>query len=227
MKKIILFGSGKIAEVLLYYFDEIYPGIVIASTVDNKYLPSSQYFKHLPCVPFDNIEAIFPPSQFDMFIALGYQDMNKLRESKCTQARLKGYKLVSLIHPNSCLPTNCKFGDNSFVMDRVNIHPFVSIGSNTFIWSGSMVGHHTKIGNNCWITSSANISGNVLIDDNCFIAVNSTITNSIKVGKSNFIGSNTLINSNTENDAVYVQKQTGKYRLNSSQFVKLINFSSI
>lgn len=226
MKPIVLFGTGKIAEVILYFFTHHSDRQVVACSVDRDYFPGSTW-QGIPAIPFDEITRSHPPETHDMFVALGYQDMNALRTEKCAEARQLGYALVSYIHPDSGLPIDCVHGDNCFIMNQVLIHPKVRLGNNVFVWSGAMVGHHSTIGNNCWLTSCANISGVVEVGDNCFFAVNSTVGNSVHIGENCFIGANALVIKNTEDGQVFLAESSKPQRLNSQQFLRMSRFSDI
>lgn len=226
MKPIVIFGAGKIAEVLLYYFQNHSDREVIACTTNQSYLPGNSW-NNLPTVPFENLVETYSPSEFDLFVALGYQDLNNLRQDKCEEARKMGYSLASYIHPDSGLPSDCVHGDNCFVMNNVMIHPRVCMGNNVFVWSGAMIGHHSIIGDNCWLTSCCNISGSVTLGRNCFMAVNSTITNSVEVGKNCYIGANVLVASSAVDDAVYIANASKQFRLNSQQFLRMSNSANL
>jgi sugar O-acyltransferase (sialic acid O-acetyltransferase NeuD family) len=226
MKPVILFGTGKIAEVLLYFFRHHSEYEVAACVVDRTFLPGEQW-RGLPTVAFEEVEQTYPPDRYSMFVALGYQDLNALRARKCAEAKAKGYALISYIHPQSGLPQDCEYGWNCFIMNHVMIHPRVRLGNNVFVWSGAMIGHHSTVGNNCWLTSCTNISGVVTVGDNCFFAVNSTVGHSVRVGKDCFIGANALVTKCTENDQVFVMDSTKPFRLKSRQFLRMSRFADL
>jgi len=95
-EKIIIFGNSDIAQLANYYFETDSNYEVVAFTVDGGYI-SSDTFEGKPLIPFGVIDKTYPPSQFKMFIALSYTNMNKLRETKYHEAKAKGYTLVSYI----------------------------------------------------------------------------------------------------------------------------------
>ena len=224
MKPIVLFGTGKIAEVILYFFTHHSDRQVVACTVDRDYSPGPEW-QGMPVVPFDEIARSHPPETYEMFVALGYQDMNALRAEKCAEARHLGYTLASYIHPDSGIPTDCVYGDNCFIMNQVHIHPKVKLGNNVFVWSGALIGHHSTIGNNCWLTSCSNISGVVEVGANCFFAVNSTVGNSVRIGENCFIGANALVTKCADDGQVLIEERTKPHRLNSQQFLRMTRFS--
>ena len=226
MKPLILFGTGKIAEVLLYFFQHHSDRKVVACTVDAPYVPGAEW-QGLPVVPFDAIAAQYPPEQYDMFVAVGYQDMNALREKKCAEARALGYTLASYIDPGAGAPRDLAHGDNCFVMNQALIHPRVQLGNNVFVWSGAMVGHHSVIGDNCWLTSCTNISGVVTVGANCFFAVNSTVGHGVTLGEECFVGANALVTKSADSGAVFVEANTPQLRLNSRQFLRMSQFSNL
>ena len=225
--KIILFGNGKIADVLFYYLKNHSEYEVAAITIDSDFINNSKSWNGLPLIPFDQIQSEFPCKDYKMFIALGYQDLNRLRESKFIDAKKKGYELISYIHPDAGLPLDCKLGENCFVMQNSLIHPKVTLGNNVFVWSGAMIGHHSNIGDHCWLTSCCNVSGVVTMGNNCFLAVNSTIAHAVEVGNNCFIGANALVTKCTNDSEVYLENATQAFRLNSDQLLRLSKFDSL
>ncbi len=226
MKPLVLFGSGKIAEVLHYFFKNHSDRELVACTTDRTFLPDTTW-NGLPTVSFDEVVDIYPPDTHDMFVALGYQDLNGFRANKCAEARALGYTLASFVHPESGLPEDCTFGDNCFIMNQALVHPCVKLGNNVFVWSGAMIGHHSTVGDNCWLTSCCNVSGVVTLGKNCFLAVNSTVAHSVRVGADCFIGANALVTKCTEDGEVYLSEANKPFRLNSRQFLRMSRFADL
>lgn len=226
MKNLIIFGNGKIADVVYYYAKNECNFNVIAFTADRDFI-SDNKLHDLPVIPFDEIKSHYKPEDYSMFIAIGYQDLNRLREAKYLLAKKMGYEIVSVVSPESKLPETVKYGENCFIMPPSLIHPEVEIGNNTFVWSGAMIGHHTTIGNNCWLTSCTNISGVVNVGNNCFFAVNSTVGHGVNIGNDCFLGANTLVTKNLADKKVVIEESSKVFRLESDQFLRFSKFSSI
>ncbi len=225
-KDLVIFGIGKIAEVVFYYAKEECDFNIAAFCVDGQYKVNER-FQGLPVVSFEEVATVYPPDKYDMFVAVGYHDLNKFRAKKCDEAIQKGYKLVSVISPQANVPSNVSTGWNCFIMPPALVHPCVQIKNNVFIFSGAMVAHHSLIEDHCWLTSCCNISGNVHIGANTFVAVNATVGHSVKIGKNCFLGANSLVTKDLEDDKVVIAESTKPIRLNSSQFLKMSNFSSL
>ena len=225
-KKLVIFGVGKIADVVYYYASKECGFDVVAFCADAEFLKFETY-NGFPVVSFQEVELKFPPTENDMFIAVGYHDLNRLREKKCAQAIEKGYSLVSIISPLCNIPSNVTFGWNCFIMPPAIIHPCTQFKNNVFVFSGAMVAHHSIIHDNCWLTSSCNISGNVHIGANTFIAVNATIGHSVKIGQNCFLGANSLVTKDLADEGVVIVESSKPIRLTSSQFLKMSNFSNL
>ena len=220
--KLVIFGIGKAADVIYFFFNNHSDYEVVAFTVDSKYNLSGEY-NGLPVVDFESVDKHFSISDHVMFVAMGYKQLNKFRALKLTAAKEKGYEIVSFIHPDSGVPKDLILGENCFIMHNVNIHPHVKIGDNVFIWSGTILSHHSSIGNHCWFTSGVNIAGNVKIGDYCFFAINSTVTNDVSIGNECFLGANSLINKNLGSQKVMIESATKEFLLNSLDFLKMKN----
>ena len=225
-KPLIIFGSGKIAEVVAYYAMQECGLTVTAFTVDNEF-KKSDTFLGKPLISFEDLRALYPPDEYDMFVAIGYHELNKLRAEKCLAAKAQGYQLISVVSPNTALASNILYGENCFIMPPCIIHPCVRLGNNVFVWSGAMIGHHSLIADNCWLTSSCNIGGNVVMGENCFVAMNATVGHSVRIGQHCFLGANTLVTKDLIDEGVVIAESSKPIKLNSTQFLYFSSFSSL
>lgn len=203
MKKLIIFGTGDIAELAMYYFNNDTNYSVEAFTIDSSYKKSDQ-FCELAVVDFKKIQKVYDPKEFSMFIALSYTEMNELRARKVNEAKNKGFSIASYISSNCTTFGTFSCGENCFILEDNTIQPFVEIGNNVTMWSGNHIGHHSKICDNAFISSHAVISGGVEVGRNSFLGVNSTINDHIKLGEYSLIASGALINKNTNDFSVCI-----------------------
>lgn len=220
MEKVVVFGGGKIADEAYFYFTNDSPYEIVAFTVDEEFIAEKQLFG-LPVVPFEKVQDEFSPNEFKMFVAVGYQNLNRLRAEKYLQAKEKGYELISYVSSRASNIGNVKIGDNCFVLENAVIQPCSKIGNNVFIWSGNHIGHHATIGDHCYISGQIVISGNTVIEPYCFIGVNATIGHEITIGRESIIGAGCMVSKNAEPKSVYIAQDTPKYRLDSAKFLQL------
>jgi sugar O-acyltransferase (sialic acid O-acetyltransferase NeuD family) len=215
MAKIIIFGSGQIAEVIYSYIKNDTDHEVAAFTVDRQYLTQESLFG-IPVVAFEEIEQKFPPSEYKMLTAISYKKMNKIREEKYLAAKNKGYSFINYIHSNVKFYAK-EIGENNIIFENNVIQPFVKIGNNCILWSGNHIGHHAVIEDHNFISSQVVIAGAAVIGKNCFLGVNATIRDSIKLGQSSLIGAGAIILHDTGDFSVHATRDTPAAKVKSNE----------
>jgi sugar O-acyltransferase (sialic acid O-acetyltransferase NeuD family) len=209
VRSLIIFGAGQIAEVAHHYLVREGGRRFAAFCVDAAFLKEDTLLG-APVVPFEDLERSHPPKDHDVFVAVSFRRVNKLREEKVSAVEAKGYALASHVSPKALVWPEFVLRPNTLVMELNVLQPFVSVGRNVIMWSGNHVGHHSRIGDNCFIASHAVISGNCEIGAGSFIGVNATLRDNIVVGARNVIGAGALILASTEDEAVYAVPGTPK-----------------
>lgn len=218
MKNLVIFGNGKIAQAVSYYFQRDSDYNIRAYTCDSAFANSNTAFDK-PLVHFDELLKLFPPDSHHAFVAVGYQGMNSLRTEKYLALKKFGYQFASYVSPHVKGCFSC--GENTIIMDDVAIQPHAEFGNNVFVWGGAMIGHHAKIGENCWLTGSCAIGGNVRLGKGCFVGLNTTVGHEVSVGDGCMLGAGTLICRNIDANTVLVARDTEPHRLNSAQFTRM------
>jgi len=202
VKPIVLFGVGPLASLLRDYLSQQKGARVAGFTADKKYLSSAEYCG-LPAVPFEKVEHRFPPGRFDLLVGVGYSKMNRVRAEKCRQAKAKGYRLASFIHPTTTRWKGFAPGENSVILENNVFQPHSEIGNNVCVWSGCLISHHTVLGDNVFLAPGAVLCGQVRVGDNCFIGANATIRNGVRVAPNCVIGAGAVILEDTRENGVY------------------------
>lgn len=224
LEKVIIFGEGNIQEMAFFYLQREEKYEVCAFTADKIFIKSDMYMNR-PMIPFENIEVVYPPIKYKMFIPMGYKRNNHLRAEKYEMAQKKGYGFITYISPKATY-YGTPVGDNCFILENSIIQPFSKIGSNTILWSGSHIGHHSCIGNHCFLAPCATVCGGTEIGDYSFIGANATVRNEIKIAEDNIIGAGAVITNSTLEQEVYVPNRSILLNKKSNQIsidrVKLI-----
>jgi sugar O-acyltransferase (sialic acid O-acetyltransferase NeuD family) len=217
---LVIFGTGDIAQLAHCYFSRDTSYEVAAFTVDAEYLVNN-YFCALPVVAFGDIEKLYSPEKYDLFIALSYSKLNALRKEKYLAARALGYSMASYVSTRASVLNEKAIGDNCFILEDNTIQPFATIGNNVTLWSGNHIGHHSTIMDHCFISSHVVVSGGVEIGEQCFIGVNATLRDHIRVGERCVIGAGALILADAEADGVYFGTATERSKVPSSRLRKI------
>ena len=215
-RKLIIFGTGDCAQLAHHYFstDSLYE--VVGFTVDAAYIETN-VFCSLPVIAFEDLSNYHPPSQCEIFVALGYSKLNLIRKEKYLAIKALGYRLASFVSSKATVLNSDAIGENCFILEDNTIQPFVFIGNNVTLWSGNHVGHHSIVGDHCFIASHVVISGRVQIGEQCFIGVNATIRNHIKVGEKCVIGAGVLLLEDADPGGVYAATSTDRSKVPSSR----------
>lgn len=211
-KKAIVFGTTGQAEVMGYLLAHDSEYEVAAYTSTAEYVKTDSIYGK-PLVRFEDIEKKYPPSEYEMHIAIGYNTQNTIRRKFYEAAKEKGYKLLTYIS-SRCTNYAKSIGDNCFIFEDNTIQPFVEIGDNCILWSGNHIGHHSKVMDNVFISSHVVISGHCLIGNNSFLGVNSTLRDGIKIAPFTTLGAGCLIVKDTEENATYIGTKATIYKSN-------------
>lgn len=191
MAKLVIFGTGKIAEVAYFYFTNDSEHRVVAFTNGKDFI-NQPTFLGLPIVAFEEIEKHYPPEDYSLFIAIGYLQRNTIRAQRYLEAKQKGYRLETYISSRATY-YGTPVGDNCFIFENNVIQPFVAIGNNVTLWSGNHIGHHSTIMDHCFVSSHVVISGSCTIKENCFLGVNSTLRDNITLGRFTVVGAGAIV----------------------------------
>lgn len=208
-KRLVIFGNTSQARLAAYYFEQDSEYEVLAFTVDRTFIAESA-FEAKPLVAFEELENYYPPTEYELFIAVGYQQMNRLRASKYESAKAKGYQLASYISPRCSYLSQFEPGDNCLILEDNTIQPYVKIGNNVTLWSGNHIGHDVEIADHCFITSHVVISGFVKVGAYSFLGVNATLRDGIEIAEGSLIGAGAIIMKNTEAQGVYLPPRAKK-----------------
>jgi len=216
MAKLVIFGAGDIARLAHHYFTHDSPHEVAAFVVDRAFRQGDA-FQGLPLIDAEDVTDRFPPSDYDMFVAMSYAKMNAVRAEKYATMKAAGYRLVSYVSSRCSYLSQTPPGDNCFILEDNTVQPFVTIGNNVTLWSGNHIGHDVTIEDHCFITSHVVVSGWVRIGTRSFIGVNATVRNSITIAAETLIGAGAIIMKNTRPKQVYMPERAKLFPKSSDE----------
>ena len=224
-KKLIIFGVEDFAQLAFEYFTHDSDYEVVAFTVDGSYISATE-LQGLPVVPFEELEQTFPAAQHDVYAAIVYGKLNRIRQELCSRIKEKGYKLASYISSQAFIWHNVVIGEHCFIFEDNTIQPFVKIGDNVVMWSGNHIGHHSTIGDHCFLTSHVVVSGWCDIGTHCFIGVNSTLANNTHIGNACWIGHGTVVSGDVPEQSLVKSVNSEIVKLNEAVLFRSLARSS-
>jgi sugar O-acyltransferase (sialic acid O-acetyltransferase NeuD family) len=221
MHKVIVFGNQEVAAINYFYLTHDSPFEVVAFTVDQAYIKEDMLCG-LPVVPFEQVEAIFPPAAYKMSVFLGFRDVNQFRARKYSQAKANGYELVSYVSSKAIVWPDLVIGENSLIAEGAIVQPHARIGNNVIVSPGAVVGHHSVIQDHCFIASRAVLLGKVTVEPFCVLGANCTIKDSVRIRRQCIIGAGSYISEDTREKGIYINKPAKLMPKSSDELGRLL-----
>ena len=200
--KVVVFGTNDTAELTHWYLTNDSNYEIVAFTVNEKYMSITE-FKGLPVVPFEELEKLYPPTEYLFFAPMTGTKMNNNRKRIYEEGKKKGYTYISYISSNATVCGN-KIGENCLILEDNTLQPFTEIGNNVVMWSGNHIGHHGKIEDHVFFTSHVVLSGHCHVKERAWFGVNSTIRDGLTIGEGSLIAMGAVITKSTEADGLYM-----------------------
>lgn len=219
MKKILVAGNAITAEILCAYLSRDARYEVAGLTVDDEFVAKGG-IRGYRTVGLSGVANIFAPNTHRVIMAMGYSDLNRIRETMFTRLKTMGYSVETYIHPDARVYTDLPLGEGSVVLPGAVIEPHVQVGADTMVWSNVTVAHHSSVGDHCWLGAGTVISGQAKVLRNTFLGVNCTVVNDVTVGEFNIIGAAAMISRDTKPHSVHLARSAEPFRYSSEDYVK-------
>lgn len=202
-RPVVIFGNLRSASLAWYCLIHDSPWHVAGFTVDEAYLASS-HFEGLPLVPFETLEAFYPPSDYRLLIPMGYQHINGVRREHFEGAKQRGYTFVNYVSSRASVWPDLQIGENVLIYEHAIIQPFARIGSNCIIRSGAHISHHCEIADHAFIAAEVAMGGEGYVGEQAFVGVGAVLRDRIRIAERSFIGAGAVVVKDTLVDGVYV-----------------------
>jgi sugar O-acyltransferase (sialic acid O-acetyltransferase NeuD family) len=219
VKNVILAGNATTADILNSYLSQDTRYEVVCATVDDEFVDKGE-LANVETLGLSDLPARFRPQDAVIIMAMGYNDLNRQRESMFLRLKELGFHIETYVHPDAKLYTANVLGEGCVVLPGALIEPHVQVGDNSMIWGNVTLAHHSSVGRNCWVASGAVISGKAVVGQNTFVGVNATITNGLTVGDHCVIGGGALITKNTKPSTVHLARSAEPIRYSSQEYAK-------
>ncbi len=218
-RKIILAGNAITAEILAGYLSADADYEPVALCVDAAFVDKGTV-NDLPCVATSDLPDRFDPSDHGIVMAIGYDDLNQVRERMFDTLRSAGFMIKSWVHPGAHVHNPDAIGEGSVVLPGAVVEPGASVGANTMIWSNVTIGHHATVEDHCWIAAGTVLAGSARVGRNSFVGVNATVVNEKSVGAYNIVGAGALISRDTADNSVHLARSAEQFRFSSQDYLK-------
>jgi UDP-N-acetylbacillosamine N-acetyltransferase len=195
-KKIVIYGTEDLAKQMFCYLSDDNSIEISGFTVDRLFL-SEHICCGLPVVAFEDIESVFAPHEYDIFVAIGYRSMRN-RALLFNKVKSRNYRCASYISKAATVHPSVTLGVNNVIMAGCVIEPFVVIGDNNIFWSSSTVCHNAVVGDHNFISAGTVIGGFTRVGHSCFLGFHSTVREKIHVADETLVGAASLLLEDTK-----------------------------
>lgn len=219
MTKVILAGNAITADILYSYLRADSRYEVVGLTVDDEFIDQGSV-DGFAAVGLSQVKERFAPQTCRVVMAVGYNDLNRVRESLFLRLKAMGYAVETYVHPAAQVCSSHALGEGCVVLPSAVIEPHARVGANSMVWSNVTLAHHSSIAEHCWIAAGTVISGQASVLRNSFIGVNATVVNEVTVGEYNIVGAGALITKDTKPHTVHLARSAEPFRYSSGDYVK-------
>ncbi|WP_026789540.1 acetyltransferase [Pleomorphomonas oryzae] len=218
-QKVILAGNAITAEIISAYLRQDARFEVEGFVVDDEFVTKGS-IEGYRTVGLSEVVRAFAPDTHRVIMAMGYNNLNRTRETLFERLKAAGYGIETYIHPDARIYTNQALGEGSVVLPGAVIEPHARVGANTMVWSNVTLAHHSSVGDHCWVAAGTAVSGQAKVLRNTFLGVSCTVVNAVTVEEYNVIGASALISRDTKPYSVHLARSAEPFRYSSEDYIK-------
>lgn len=200
-RKLLIFGVSEMSERMHRYFDRCSAYNCAGFVIDRKYRTSDTHLG-LHVYDFETLVDECPPTEHDVFVAVGYTDGNRAREEVYGRLESHGYQLVSFIAPSAAVHID-ELGIGAVVLDHAIIGPSCAIGRGVYVGPNSVAGHHIDINDFVYVSSSVTLLGGCSIGKYVFLGGGVIVRDGISIADNTFVGMGAVVTRSIEVPGVY------------------------
>ncbi len=186
MKNIVILGNNDFGRLLKYYIGIDDKREVVAFTVNRDYIKEDQ-FCDLPVVPFEDIENVYPPEQYEIMLAIGNSKMNDVRKKMYFECKEKGYTIASYIHSSCSIHTE-DIGEGNILLENCLLYPYSKLGNGNLLWDHVLISHDCVVGDFNTFSSYADLCGYVKIGNNGYFGKHCILNDFMEIADYTLIG---------------------------------------
>lgn len=213
--KILIIGANNYAVELLREIEQETPLRIDAFSTYKAY-KQMDVLDNLPVIAFEEIKDTYPDAQVSVIIAIGYTQMNGIREKVYRDCLEQGFRICGYISPRANIYSN-EIGMGTIVRTGAHIGVNVRLGDGCIVNQGVTLTHDITAGDFCFFGACSVFGGGTTIGSKCFFGLNCTIKNRLTISDRTLVGAGSLLLHDTELESVYVGNPARKLDKKSSE----------
>ena len=203
MKDLVIVGTGSFATLMKFYITQYDTRKVVAFSVEQAYI-NEPFFEGIPICPLERLTEYYSADVYDVLLAIGAKDMNKLRERLFHFCKEKGYHIASFVHPSCLISPDAQIGEGNIFLENILIQPFVKIGNGNLFWDHVAISHNETIGDFNTMAGVVGLSGFIKIGNNCYIGKYSMVFDNVSIADYTLVGAGAHVKNDTQEYDVIV-----------------------
>ncbi len=125
-------------------------------------------------------------------VALGIGD-NSVRRAVLAACEARGLRVVSAVHPSSCIARSARVGTGTVVMAFAAINPDARIGRAAIINTAAVVEHDGVVGDFAHLSPSSAMGGAARLGEGAHLGIGAMILPGVSVGDESIIGGGAVV----------------------------------
>ena len=211
MKKIIIFGSGDHAKVVLTEILKLKEFKFLGFCDEKKknkvvHIVKNKKFKVIG--NFKEVKKLCKKNKINGIIGIAN---NKVRKKIVQQTKnIKNLLWKKIISKDATLNGDVEIGEGTFISSGTIINSKTTIGKHCLINTRSSIDHDCAIDDYSGTGPGVIFGGNVKIEQLGYVGIGSIIKDGVKIGKNSFIGAGSLVLKNCEKNWIYYGSPANK-----------------
>lgn len=198
--KIVVVGTGGLGRVVVDIIS-LLPQLDMIGFIDDDKSKAGKIINQRPVIGTTaQMKSLSKKYKFK-HIAIGIGD-NYIRAKFHEKFLKMGFELPNIIHPNTVISKNVKFGKGIFVLVGSVINTNSRIGNNVIINTAATVDHDNVLEDHCQVHPGANLTGNVRVKRYSFIGTNAAVNPGVVIGRDCEVGSGAVVVRDVEDGVV-------------------------
>lgn len=129
---------------------------------------------------------------------------NNIRLNKSRQIAEAGGRLVSIIHPQSCVSRYADIGVGTVIMAGAVINAYSTVGVSVIVNTGATIDHDCDIAAGVHVSPGVNVAGGVKVGEASWVGIGSCVKELINIGSDVVVGAGSVVVSDIQSSSTVV-----------------------
>jgi len=184
-KKVVIFGSGGHAKVVLEILEEM-GGYEVVGVVEKARPVASSFLGYPVLSEEDDLK------HRAGVVAIG-DNWKRQQAARNILEKWPDFQFITAIHPNAQVSHRARIGQGTVVMGGAIIHPDVRIGNHCVVNTSASIDHDCLVENFASIAPGCTLGGTTQVGECTAVALGAKVIHKIKIGAHCVIGAGSVV----------------------------------